>query len=286
MHTISDSELILNPDGSVYHLGLTPSMVAPTLITVGDPDRVAFFKPYFSKIDCTVARREFHTITGTIQNKPVTIISTGIGTDNVDIVLNEYDALFNVDLQNRTPKNNQTSCTIIRMGTSGSLQSNLPLGTLLASSAAVGFDGLMHSYHRNPPSHLEVRLNQHLTKNQIPLQPYVAFADESLHNLFVNQGFASGITLTANGFYAPQGRAIRLQPAHPNFLNVLTSFSFDGQQVTNMEMETAGIYGLATALGHKAISLNALLANRMEGTFVKDPEALIKQMIEKALGII
>jgi uridine phosphorylase len=114
----------------------------------------------------------------------------------------------------------------------------------------------------------------------------VAFADESLHNLFVNQGFASGITLTANGFYAPQGRAIRLQPAHPNFLNVLTSFSFDGQQVTNMEMETAGIYGLATALGHKAISLNALLANRMEGTFVKDPEALIKQMIEKALGII
>lgn len=278
--------MILNPDGSVYHLGLTPNMVAPTLITVGDPDRVAFFKPYFSKIDCTVARREFHTITGTIQGKPITVTSTGIGTDNVDIVLNEYDALFNVDLKNRTPTNKQTACTIIRIGTSGALQSRLPLGTLLASAAAIGFDGLMHSYQRNAPARLENQLYKHLSENHLALQPYVSFADENLHKLFVASGFSSGITLTANGFYAPQGRAIRLQPAYPNFLKVLTEFSFDGLQVTNMEMETAGIYGLATALGHKAISLNALLANRMEGTFVKNPEAIIKKLIEKALEII
>jgi uridine phosphorylase len=284
--TISDSELILNPDGSVYHLGLTPNMVADTLITVGDPERVAFFKPYFSNIAYEMQRREFHTLTGTIQGKHITVISTGIGTDNIDIVLNEYDALFNVDLQTRIIKPNHTSCTIIRLGTSGALQPDIPLGTMLASAAAVGFDGLLSSYQRVPDLAFEQALQAHLKAHQIALQPYAAHAHADLHQIFTNNGFTSGITLTANGFYAPQGRAIRISSAYPNFLPAMVEFTHQNQRVTNMEMETAGIYGLSTLLGHQAVSLNAILANRMMGTFVKNPEAIVKQMIEKALDIV
>lgn len=270
----------------MYHLGLTPNMVANTLLTVGDPERVAFFKPYFSHIECEVARREFHTITGTIQNKRVTVISTGIGTDNIDIVLNEYDALFNVDLQTRMVKPAHTSCTIIRLGTSGALQPDVPLGTLLASACAIGFDGLLHSYARSINTDFETSLRNYLHQHQIGFAPYVATAHTDLHQKFVAEGFDSGITLTANGFYAPQGRVVRLAPAYPNFLEAVVNFSFDGQRVTNMEMETAGIYGLAELLGHRAVSLNAILANRMLGTFVKNPEAVVKQLIEKTLEII
>jgi uridine phosphorylase len=286
--TIADSELILNKDGSVYHLGLRPSQVSDLLITVGDPDRIAFFKPFFSKITHQTQLREFHSVTGTIQGREMTIISTGIGTDNIDIVLNEYDALFNIDFEKRQLRDQKTSCTIVRLGTSGALQQDIEPGTLLVSDWAIGLDGLLHSYHRNAVDipELEHALRDYLLPHNPGLMPYVAEGDPNLRQLFGTADFISGITLTANGFYAPQDRDIRLRAAKNNLVPLVRDFIWKGQGITNMEMETSGIYGLAGLLGHRAVSLNALLANRARGTFVQDPEKVVKDMVSKALEIL
>jgi uridine phosphorylase len=286
--TIADSELILNKDGSVYHLGLRPGQVSDLLLTVGDPDRIAFFKPFFSRITQQNQLREFHSITGSIMGREMTLISTGIGTDNIDIVLNEYDALFNIDLEKRQIREHKTSCTIVRLGTSGALLPEIEPGTLLVSDLAIGLDGLLHSYHRTPEQipAIETDLAAFLESHKPGILPYVAPGDSTLSNRFQQNSFIQGITLTANGFYAPQGRDIRLKESTHNLVPLLQNYTWQGRPITNMEMETAGIYGLAMLLGHRAISLNALLANRARGTFVSDPEKVVRRLVGQALEIL
>jgi uridine phosphorylase len=288
MLRISETELIINPDNSVYHLGVKPEQVAKTIITVGDPDRIDDFLPHFSSIEMDISRREFRTMTGICNKKRLTVISTGIGTDNVDIVLNELDALFNVDFSTRLPKETLTTLRLIRVGTSGTIQSDIPIGSFIASAAAIGLDGLMHSYKRDNSTaqEWEQDLLAFEKMKEYPMRPYITFADAEIFNAFLPHGFQPGITVTANGFYAPQGRQVRAKAAYPDIINTLSKYSRSTFRVTNLEMETAGIFGLAEVLGHKAISLNAILANRKTGEFSKNPAVVMDAMITKTLAII
>lgn len=291
MKPIAESELILNKDGSVYHLHLLPDDLADTVITVGDPDRVPRVSRYFDTIELKKSKREFATHTGTINGKRITVISSGISTDNIDIVLNELDALVNIDLKTRVPKTQLRKLNIIRIGTSGTIQADLPIDSLLVSKTAFGLDTLMHYYRRNineSEQQLLDALKQVLPKNG-GFVPYIASADTGLmaklgHNIL------QGITFTAPGFYAPQGREIRAHSAHPEFMNALQQFNLNGQRITNLEMETAGIYGLSAVLGHKAISFNVILANRSTQTFSKQPEKIvdnyIRQLLERIADIL
>ncbi|MCH8554319.1 MAG: nucleoside phosphorylase [Schleiferiaceae bacterium] len=285
---ISRTELIINPDNSVYHLGIKPREVSETIITVGDPDRIDNFLPHFSSVEMDLSRREFRTVTGICNHKRLTVISTGIGTDNVDIVLNELDALFNVDFTTRLPKEKLTSLTIIRVGTSGTIQNDIPIGSFIVSAAAIGLDGLMHSYERDnfAAREWERDLIAFAKMQEFPLQPYITFANSQALNTFLPHGFQPGITVTANGFYAPQGRQIRAKAAFPNLIEKLSHFHRSTFRVTNLEMETAGIYGLAEVLGHKAISLNAILANRVTGEFADNPTAVVDELIAKTLAVV
>lgn len=299
---MAPSELILNPDGSVYHLHLLPEQLADTVLTVGDPDRVAAVSQYFDRIDTRVQKREFVTHTGELGGRRITVISTGIGTDNIDIVLNELDALAAIDLQKRALLPQKRQLRIIRIGTSGALQEDLSLDSFLASSHGLGLEGLLHFYdfqageteqalldslHR----HVAFRQNQLRLKDQqhtygtFPLPPYLASADTDLLELFAGPQMAQGISLTAAGFYAPQGRELRLSSRFkPAFINeLLTWRGAEGQRITNLEMETAGIYGLAKLLGHQAISLNALLANRANGQFSEQPTKTVDRLIQFTL---
>lgn len=283
------SELILNPDGSVYHLHLRPEQVAGTIITVGDPERVNAVSRYFDRIDECVSKREFVTHTGELNGQRLTVISTGIGTDNIDIVLNELDALANVDLDRRQPKEELTSLRIVRIGTSGALRPELPVGTWLASVGAIGLEGLLHYYRRDDsaePGWLsEVSLLLRQSKTPFPVPPYYAPASRELLQLFDDERLAAGITLTAAGFYAPQGRELRLASAFDRTtIDRLVNWQGPrGELITNLEMETAGIYGLAELLGHRAISLNALLANRATGAFSPSPAETVDALIRFAL---
>ena len=285
---IPASELILHPDGSVYHLALRPEHIGQTIITVGDPERVPLVSRHFSKVEFTRARREFVTHTGKWKGRRVSVISTGIGTDNIDIVLNELDALANIDLKTRQPKATHTALDIIRIGTSGILSEKLPIGSLLISSHAVGLDGLLHYYERRPSAE-EQRMTDTLTAalgEHLPIAPYVTTADQDLLRT-LGLGMQEGVTLTAPGFYAPQGRELR---AKTRFglatLQALADIELAGRRITNFEMETAGIYGLATLLGHRAVSCNALLANRMVGTFSTKPQKIVDRLIERVLESI
>ncbi len=281
------SELIINKDGSIYHLQLLPEQVADTVITVGDPDRVEMVSRYFDSIEHQIHGREFVTHTGSIGNKRITVISTGIGTDNVEIVLNELDALVNIDFENRRPKDNLTSLKIIRLGTSGSIQKYLELDSLVLAENAFGFDNLLHFYKRNPNLEIEESLKEVLTSGGYShLNPYSTKADHSLFNLFHSQGFTAGNAATLPGFYAPQGRALRAFPKGTTLPHLLENWDFNHIKVTNFEMETAGIYGMAELLGHKALSISAILANRQLQTFSKNPEKTVTKMIEKALEVI
>lgn len=285
MKRIPETELILNADGSVYHLNLLPGDVADTVITVGDPERVEQVSRYFDHIELKKAKREFVTHTGTISGKRLTVISTGIGTDNIDIVLNELDALVNIDLQARLPKEKLRSLNIIRIGTSGAVQADIPVDSLLVSGAAFGLDTLLH-YYEYQLSAAEQQLVSDL-KALLPahyrLSPYIASADEGLLKL-LSQGVQKGITITAPGFYTPQGREIRARSATPELIEIIKNFSSGGQRITNLEMETAGIYGLAAILGHKAISFNLILANRVTQTFSKEPEKIMTRSIADILA--
>lgn len=273
---IPESELIINPDGSIYHLNLKPGELSETIITVGDPDRVDLVASYLDSIELTRQKREFKTITGTLSGKRISIISTGIGTDNIDIVFNEIDALFNINFETREVKKQLTTLNFIRIGTSGCLQENIPLDSILISEQAIGTEGLMNFYNSEDAfQSMKVQLNG--------IHPYLTKVDSSLFKHFKEPEIYAGVTITANGFYGPQNRAIRLEPTR-TWLDKLKS---SGElNLTNLEMETSGIYGMSTLLGHRAISLNVLLANRDLGIFSKDPSAAIKKLIEWALSKI
>ncbi|MGK9116593.1 nucleoside phosphorylase [Olivibacter jilunii] len=281
---MTDTDLILNADGSVYHLNLLPEDLADTIITVGDPDRVGQVSKYFDRIEVKKGKREFITHTGYVGQNRLSVISTGIGTDNIDIVLNELDALVNIDLRSRTVKSQLRSLNIIRIGTSGALHNDIPLDSILISTFGIGLDPLLH-YYRKAEAAVELELQTafqtHLSNQYI--HPYVAAcSDNLLHRLA--RGLSQGITLTAPGFYAPQGRVTRAEQHQTNLLNKLCSFRYKGMRIANLEMETAGIYGLAKSLGHQAISVNAILASRLEAVFSKEPQKTVEKAIRLVLA--
>jgi uridine phosphorylase len=285
---IPESELIIRPDGSIYHLTLKPGEIADTIITVGDPGRVPEVSKYFDSIQHKAQHREFVTHTGFLNNKRLTVISTGIGTDNIDIVFNELDALVNIDLGTRTIKDIKTSLDIIRVGTSGSVSEKVPVDSIIISEAAIGMDGLMNFYeHENSiweTVYLEA-FNSHIKPYFGGVKPYIASAGQDLLTKF-EPHFKKGTTITACGFYAPQGRMLRGKREFPNFIEAISSFRHKHFGITNLEMETAGIYGMGRLLGHNCISINAILANRIDKTFTLDPNKLVTKMIEQVLEII
>lgn len=284
MRTLGSSELVLNPDGGIYHLDLRPGDLAPLIITVGDPDRVHEVSKYFDSIELKKGKREFLTHTGTLEGKRISVVSTGIGTDNMDIVLNELDALFNIDLPSRRVKEEKIQLSIIRIGTSGALQGDIPVDSFVLGVAAIGLDGLLHFYDSQPVRNaaLEEALTAQLGSGSLPLSPYGVDCDPELAKDFDGPGIHRGISLTSPGFYGPQGRRLRL--GHPGFdLEALRAFTFEGLRLTNLEMETAGLYGLAALLGHRAISLNAILANRARGEFSTRGQGTVDKLITYAL---
>jgi uridine phosphorylase len=287
MSYLSESDLIINPDGSIYHLNLRPEDVAPIVITVGDPERVSEVSKYFDRIELIKGKREFITHTGYVGAKRVTVVSTGIGTDNIDIVLNELDALVNVDFGTRLIKETLTSLDIIRIGTSGAIQADLPIGSILASSHGLGLDTLKHFY-----ADVSSVQDQRILDNIIAhltgfgnLQPYLNAASADLLQKFAKD-LPTGITVTAPGFYAPQGRKVRAVPYYSDFIEQLNTFQSEGTRITNLEMETAGIYLLAKLLGHRAISINAILASRVSPAFSPNPQLVVRKAIEYILDKI
>ncbi len=287
MITIGASELILNDRGAVYHLNCLPHEIANIIITVGDPDRVKEVSKHFDTLTFTNQHREFVTHTGVLRNKKITVVSTGIGPDNIDIVLNELDALVNINLQTRTIKENLTQLNIVRLGTSGSLQVEIPVDTIVASTHAIGIDNLMNFY-RYTNNDEETAIQQAFaTHTQIDsiTKPYVFGASAHLLKHFVDK-VHQGITVTCPGFYAPQGRILRLGLAQPNLIDGLTTFNLGNHRISNFEMETAAIYGLGKLLGHHCLSLSAIVANRITKEFSKDGNAAVQNLITKALKII
>ncbi len=279
------SELILNLDGSVYHLRLHPDQVAPLLITVGDPDRVEQVSRYFDAVESRVQKREFITHTGRIGQLRLSVISTGIGPDNIDIVVQEIDALFNIDLHTRTVKETFTPLTFVRIGTAGGIQAEVPIDSWVASTGGIGLDGLLHAYEapdlqRHPVAQAFHRHFEAIGGLWVP--PYFASADPALVSLF-ERDFHLGYTVTSGGFYGPQGRRLRVGLRLPRYLDHLQTFSHAGQRVLNLEMETAALFGLCHLLGHRAISLSAIIANRALGQFSARPEKSVQQLIVAAL---
>jgi len=290
MRQISNAELIVNPDGTIYHLNVHPEQVAPTIITVGDPDRVKMVSQYFDRMEFQVHKREFVTHTGYIGAKRLTVLSTGIGTDNIDIVFNELDALFNIDLNTKKVKSVVTPLQFIRLGTSGCLVEDIPNDTILVSRYAIGLDSLLH-YYPLPQSEkvaaLQQLINQQfLLSKSLPISPYVTEGSSELI-AHLGKGLQQGITLTATGFYAPQGRQLRIKNKQADLLSFFQGLDISPitpLPISNLEMETAGIYGLAKAMGHEAISFNALLANRVTGAFSAQPMKTVQGMIELVIN--
>lgn len=276
-----DSELILNADGGIYHLNLLPEDIATTIILVGDPDRVPLVSQHFDQIELIKQKREFLTHTGYLNSKRLSVISTGIGAGSIDIVLNELDALVNIDFTTKKVKTTKTTLDIIRIGTSGTIQPDIDLDSFVLSQYAMGYDGLLHFYERNT---IAIQQMEHAFYGQLGLQdfeipPYTTSCNEMLKNRFDSNRIRFGITLTNLGFYGPQGRFLRLTPRLKDVHKKLSTFNFQGLPITNFEMETAPIYGLSQLLGHRAVSLNAILANRTHGTFSTNPTKTIKSLI-------
>jgi uridine phosphorylase len=264
--TIGASELIITDKGSIYHLDLRPEEIADTIITVGDPNRVKELSKYFDSIEFTANHREFVTHTGYIGKKRISVVATGIGPDNIDIVLNELDALVNIDFASRTIKSEKKSLKIIRLGTSGALQDFIPVDSLVVSSYGIGLDNLMHYYATTntvAEQNLLEAFNQHTQLVGKAIQPYITSSAASLSAQF-NDGFHHGITVTCPGFYGPQGRVLRAPLAQDQLINQLTTFKHQEHFVSNFEMETSAIYGLANLLGHQALSISAIVANRIQ----------------------
>lgn len=282
MPRIPEADLILNPDGSVYHLSLLPKHISDTIITVGDPDRVYMVSEYFDEVEFEMNKREFITHVGRYKRKRITVISTGIGTDNVEIFFNELDALVNVDLKTREPKARRKKLKIIRIGTSGALQEDVPLGSHLVSEYAVGLDNLMNFYNLPMSDEEEAIAEDIQQKTRLPFRPYVVRGSESLQEQ-IGAEMIVGNTVTCPGFYAPQGRALRIPIRYPKLLQDLNYYHKGDFWLTNFEMETSGYYALARLLGHEALSVNAIVANRIKNKFSKDPNKVVDSLIQEVL---
>jgi uridine phosphorylase len=288
MQRIAESELILNSRGAIYHLNCRPEEIAGTIITVGDPDRVKEVSKHFDRVEYRNNHREFITHTGYIGKKRISCVSTGIGPDNIDIVINELDALVNIDLTTRTIKEKLTSLNIIRVGTSGSLQQEIPVDSFVASTHGLGLDNLMNFYlqqNNEEEKQLIQAFNTHTQLQQGISSPYINTAGMSLLKHFVLH-FHQGITVTCPGFYGPQGRVLRMGLTHPRLIDHLSSFSFGHHRISNFEMETSAIYGMGKVLGHHCLSLSAIVANRISKEFSKDGNAVVESLIETTLEII
>jgi uridine phosphorylase len=288
MQPIAESELILNTRGAVYHLNLRPEEIGDTIITVGDPDRVALVSRYFDRIEVQQQHREFVTHTGWLGGKRLSVLSTGIGSDNIDIVLNELDALVNIDLDTRTLRDQHTALKIIRIGTAGSLQQDVPVDSFVASTYGLGLDNLLNYYRLEQTEEERLLLQNFVTHTQLGTatsQPYISRCTISLLKHFAD-GYHSGITVTCPGFYGPQGRVLRLGIRNPDLIQRLTHFYFGNHRIVNFEMETAAIYGLGRLLGHHCLSLSAIVANRVEKRFSGDSHLLMTRLIENSLSII
>jgi len=279
---IPESELILT-DGRIYHLNLRPDQLADTIIMVGDPDRVAKVSTYFDKIEHQVSSRELVTHTGYVGGKRLSVVSSGMGTDNVELVMTELDALVNIDFDTRTVKDELISLEIIRIGTSGCLQADIPLDAHLVSEAALGLDTLMSFYNWKNDEKGAAIVHAVAQQLQLPFAPYFADADMGLVNKY-GEGMARGTTITAPGFYAPQGREVRLKTVNSNFVEMLSKMELPLSRFTNLEMETAGYYAMAHLLGHKMVSLNALIANRARQEFSSNHEMAVDGLIRSVLS--
>jgi uridine phosphorylase len=286
MAKISETDLVLNPDGSVYHLNLLPKHISDTIIAVGDPGRVYSVSQYFDEVEFEMNKREFITHVGTYKGKRITVISTGIGPDNVEIVFTELDALVNIDLKTREPKTRRKKLKIVRIGTSGSLQEDIPVGTHLVSDYAVGLDNLL-SFYDLPMDDAEAGIAHDLhRKTGLPFMPYVVRGSEALRDLIAGDDMIKGNTVTCPGFYAPQGRVLRLPIRFPNLLEDLNYFHKGDFWLTNFEMETSAYYAFGKLLGHEVLSANAIIANRMKTKFSKDPHKIVDSLIKKVLDRI
>lgn len=283
---IQESELILNPDGSVYHLNLKPEHISDTIIFVGDQDRVEKITKHFDNVEFSIQKREFKTQTGTYKGKRLTVISTGIGPDNIDIVLNELDALVNIDLKTRQPKEQLTSLNIVRVGTSGSLQADIPVDSFVMASHGLDLNGMLHFYQIDKISNpdIEDAFIKFTNWDNKKARPIIINNSKALEKQFEGPNVFKGMTATAGGFYGPQGRVLRLPLFDTQLNHKMDTFKHNSFRVTNLEMETSVIYGLSKLLGHNALSLNAIIANRANGTFSKDPKQVVENLIEYTLN--
>ncbi|HEY5824690.1 MAG TPA: nucleoside phosphorylase [Cyclobacteriaceae bacterium] len=285
MAKISETDLILNPDGSVYHLNLLPKHISETIIAVGDPSRVYQVSEYFDEVEFEMNKREFITHVGKYKGKKITVISTGIGTDNVEIFFNELDALVNVDLKTREPKARKKKLRVVRIGTSGALQEDIAVGSHLVTDYAVGLDNLMNFYDL-PMDDFETGLAHDIQKKVgLPFMPYAVRGSESLLEQ-IGKDMLQGNTVTCPGFYAPQGRELRIPIRFPKLLDDLNYYHKGEFWLTNFEMETAGYYAMGRLLGHEVLSANAIIANRIKNKFSKDPNKVINSLIQKVLDLI
>jgi len=288
MQAIGASELIINDRGAIYHLNVRPEEIADTIITVGDPERVAEVSKYFDRVEHKLAHREFITHTGYIGQKRISVLSTGIGPDNIDITLNEIDALANINFDTRSINDQKKSVSIIRMGTCGSLQGEVGVNELVAGTHGLGIDNVLHFYERENNEEEKAILaafDEHTKISAHKIQPYIASASAGLLKHFT-EGYSHGITVTCPGFYGPQGRILRLPLKMPNLVDQMTSFKYGQHRIANFEMETSAIYGLCNLLGHQCLSINVIIANRVKQEYSKDMGKAVDHMIEKSLGII
>lgn len=286
---IKHSELIINPDGSIFHLHLKPENIARDIILVGDPGRVDTVSAFFEEIEFSVQNREFKTTTGKYKGKRITVVSTGIGTDNIDIVVNELDALVNIDLEKREIKATHTELNLIRIGTSGGLQPDLQVNSFVVSEKSIGFDGLLNFYQgRNDVCDLDFEQVFTSTVNwgEQLAAPYIVNASQQLLARFADARFRKGVTISAPGFYGPQGRQLRIPLAFPHLNEAIENFEFNGHRITNFEMESSAIYGLSALLGHQALTVCLIIANRVNRTANESYHDKMKELIQNVLDLI
>lgn len=289
MKPLKQTELLLNPDGSIYHLNLHPEEISDNIILVGDPDRVEMVSSFFDSVEIKKRKREFITHTGYYKGTRICVISTGIGTDNIDIVVNEVDALANIDLKTRCIKDKKRSLNFIRVGTSGSLQKDIKVDSFVLSELSIGFDGLLSFYKGSNQicdSGFEQAFREQVVKNKTIPQPYVVAASDKLLDKFGREELITGVTISAPGFYAPQGRELRLATADPGMNDRIAKFRYGRHRITNYEMESSAIYGLSRLLGHHAVTVCAIIANRSDGTFSKKHDQTITDLIRLVLNIL
>lgn len=283
------ARLIINADGSVFHLHLKPGQLSDKIILVGDPERVSSVASRFDSIECEVSNREFHSITGNFQGKRISVVSHGIGTDNIDIVLNELDALVNIDFTSRTVKEIFTQLTLVRIGTSGGLQHFVPVGTYVAAERSIGFDGVLYFYANNKNTRdvaFEEELLRQLDWKISEIRPYVVAADKSLIEQITSNDILKGVTIAANGFYGPQGRELRLPLADPELNKKIELFNYNGAQITNFEMESSSLAGLSAMMGHRAMTVCCIIAGRVDKKMNTDYKESLPILIDKVLNRI